>query len=227
MTIDPIALFSLLVALFVLSLALIILVIYLAKLMDQFHSYQKEQKELRNLIGQKDSQLLDEARNKAEKIVEEANNQALNIIKEANVFSTATTKKFDKELESANSGFLKLYNNSLINLISKNTEIFQNTSKDIEESVLSEINKFKEIVEQKTVESQDLVRKEIEGEYDEVKKDLVAYREKELKKVDDGIYQLLQRVTQIVLGKALPLSDQENLITESLEKAKQEGIFKQ
>jgi hypothetical protein len=52
------------------------------------------------------------------------------------------------------------------------------------------------------------------------------YKNQELQKVESGIYELLENVSKLVLGKALSLSGHEELIEKSLKEAKKEGIFK-
>ena len=77
-----------------------------------------------------------------------------------------------------------------------------------------------------TVSSEKLVQKKIDTDYLTVKKEIQNYKEIELKKIDQEIYGLLEKVSKLVLGKALTLSEHEDLIEKSLEKAKKEGVFK-
>src|SRR3989344_1660268 len=108
----------------------------------------------------------------------------------------------------------------------KNIEVFQNVSKDIEINTTEEIKNFKESMQKLTTLSQEEVKKKIDTDYEVLKKEIADYKKEELQKIDSGIYELLEKISKIVLGKALSLADHEGLIEKSLEKAKKEGVFR-
>ena len=236
MNIEPIIFFDLLIALFILSCALILVIAYISKIMKKLHLYLTEQEHLKSEIGKKNAELLDETRNRAIKIIEEANSKAIDIIKNANVFITASNSNLNtnlantassqiKTFELLTSDFTKSYLSALNDLKAKNLEIFQNISKNIEISTLSEIKKYKEVVGQETVDSEKMVKQKMEHEFSLARKEIDQYRADQIKKINDGIYSIIQRVTESVLGKAISLSQHEELIINALEKAKKEGVF--
>ena len=225
MTVTPVIFFALVTTLLVLSLTIFIFLLYLSKLTKRVYSYEKEHENLKSLAAKKNGELLDEARNKTAIIINEATNKALGIIKNANLSSHTFSESFNKGLEKATLDFVTAYGGTLKDIQSKNIELFQNISKDIETSVLSEIKQFREVLKQKTVDSQEMIRQKVEHEYSLAKKDIDSYKETQFKRVDNEIYDILQRVSHLVLGKTIALEDHEQLITEALEKAKQEGVF--
>ena len=211
-------------AIFILSVALVGVAFY------SIHSINK----LRSSGSSSD--LLDSARQKAVKMIDDANNKAIDIINKANLSSDITSDNFNqeikriaslqiKEFEKTTSDFMKLYTHVLQDLKSKNIEVFQNISKDIEVNTMGEIKNFTQSMEELTVSLQKLVRKKIDTDYTQAKKEIKDYKEEELKKVDRQIYELLEKVSRLVLGKALSLSEHEALIEKSIEKAKKEGMF--
>ena len=225
MNIAPIIFYDMILAIFILSVALVGVAFY------SIHSINK----LRSSGSSSD--LLDSARQKAVKMIDDANNKAIDIINKANLSSDITSDNFNqeikritslqiKEFEKATSDFLKLYTQVLQDLKSKNIEVFQNVSKNIEINTAEEIKNFTSSMEELTVSLQKLVKKKIDSDYIEAKKEIKNYKEEELKKVNQGIYELLEKVSRLVLGKALSLSEHEALIEKSLEEAKKEGIFK-
>ena len=224
MTITPIIFFGMVATIFILSIALVAVVFYFSKVIKKQHD--------KNDMGD-----LSETHQKAAKIIDEANNRALDIINKTNLSTDIASDNFNqevkriaslqiKEFEKATSDFLKLYTQVLQDLKSKNIEVFQNVSKDIEVNTIGEIKNFIESMEALTVSSEKLVKKKIDTDYLTIKKEIENYREEELKKIDQEIYRLLEKVSKLVLGKALSLSEHEDLIEKSLEKAKKEGVFK-
>ncbi len=226
MNIDPIIFFDLVITIFALSLVLIVVTIAFAKLLNKSNEYHSELDKLK-----------EENRNQAVKIIDDANNKALDIVQKANLFVNASQDEFNSHLknitenqlqsfEKATSDFIKMYGKVLIDLKSKNIEVFQNISKNIETNTLEEIRKFKQTIEQETISSEQELKKKVDADYLMAKNDVNKYKEEKLKEVDEKIYEILEKVSKEVIGKAINISEQGELITESLESAKKEGVFK-
>lgn len=222
MNIEPIIFFDMAATILALAIALIAVLFYFGKII-------KKQR-FNHEPGLSDTRL------KAAKITDEANNKAIDIINKANLSENIASENFNrevkriaslqiKEFEKATSDFMKLYTQVLQDLKSKNIELFQNISKDIEVNTIEEIKNFKESMEKLTVSSEKLVKKKIDTDYEDVEKEIQSYKEEKLQKIDQDIYKLLEKVSSLVLGKAISLSEHEDLIEKALEKAKKEGVF--
>ncbi|MBI4096088.1 MAG: hypothetical protein HY425_00020 [Candidatus Levybacteria bacterium] len=216
MNIEPLIFFDMIATILILIVMLIGIL---------FYSFQKTKK-LRG-TDQADA---------AAKIIDDAKNKALDIVTKASMSADAVSENFNeqaaktasgqiKQLEKTTAEFTKLYAKVLHDLQLKNIEVLQNVSKDIQASALEEIGSFRNSVEKLTVASEALVKRKIDYDYETVKKEVKSYKENELKKIDNGIYTLLEETSRLVLGKALNLSEHEGLIIKSLEKAKKEGAF--
>jgi hypothetical protein len=224
MNIEPIIFFDMIATILILALCLITVVIYLSRTTKSLHA-------------QKDADISDQTRAKAVKIIDDANNKALDIVSKVTLSTDAASENFKenlsrtsstqiKEFEKATSDFTVLYSQILQDLKTKNIEVFQNASKDIEINTMEEIKNFKESMQKLTSSSQKEVKKKIDTDYETSRKEIEDYKKEELRKIDSGIYELLEKITKEVLGKALSLSEHEDLIEKSLEKAKKEGVFK-
>ena len=234
MNIEPIIFFDMVIAIFILSVALVGVVFYFSHIIKNLNQKQGGI----DIALKKNADLLDETRERAVRMIDEANSRAMDIVSKANLSTDIAKSNFNeqitrisslqiKEFEKATSDFIKLYGRVLQDLKSKNIELFQNISKDIEVHTMEEIKNFKDSMGKLTVSSENLVKKKIDADYRASKKEIENYKEGELKKVDDEIYKLLERVSNLVLGKSLSLSEHEDLIQKSLEKAKKEGAFNQ
>ena len=233
MIIEPIIFFGLAATILILALCLITVVFYLSRIIKAQHGNLNVKDE----AFQKNINLLDEAGIKAIKTIDDANNRALDIVNKVTLSTDVSSKNFEedlsrissaqiKEFEKATSDFTALYSQILQDLKTKNIEVFQNVSKDIEINTTEEIKNFKESMQKLTTLSQEEVKKKIDTDYEVLKKEIADYKKEELQKIDSGIYELLEKISKIVLGKALSLADHEGLIEKSLEKAKKEGVFK-
>jgi hypothetical protein len=233
MNITPIIFFDMVAAILILALALIVIVLYLFKMTKTLHASLN----LKNEAFQKNADLLEEVRTKAIAIIDEANNQALDIVNKVTLSTDSTSDKFKenlahisaaqiKEFEKTTSDFIKTYGQILQDLKTKNVEVFQKVSKDIEINTEEEIGSFKESMQKLTTLSQNEVRKKIDTEYKDLMKEIETYKKTELQKVDSSIYGFLEKMSKLVLGKVLNLSEHEDLIEKSLEQATKEGVFK-
>jgi len=233
MTITPIIFFDMAISILVLALALVAAVFYLSKITKTLHANL----DLGDEAFQKNANLLNEARIKAIKIIDDANNQALDIISKITLSTDVTSETFKEDLshasstqikkfEKATADFTALYSQVLQDLKTKNIEVFQNVSKDIEINTMEEIKNFKESMQKLTTLSQKEVGRKIDTDYETAREEIENYRKDELRKIDSGIYELLEKISKLVLGKALSLSEHEDLIEKSLEKAKKEGALK-
>lgn len=230
MNIEPIILFDMLAAVIILSFGLVGAIFYFA------HHTKKYQFHTQDNALNDNSTLLEETRIKAVKIIDEANSRALDIVNKVNLSTDQASDKFNQEIvrvateqikgfEKATSDFSKLYSEILQDLKSKNIEVFQNVSKDIETNTTGEIKDFKESMEKLTILSQETVRKKIDTDYENIGKEIENHKKEELKKIDENLYKALEKISKMVFGKAINLSDHEDLVQKSLDTAKKEGIF--
>lgn len=220
-------------AILILAIGLVVIVFYLSRVTKTLHANLN----MKDEASQKNAELLDTVRIKAVKIIDDANSQAVDIISKVTLSTDVASENFKedlsrtssaqiKEFEKATSDFTRIYSQILQDLKTKNIEVFQNVSKDIEVNTMEEIRNFKESMQKLTSLSQKEVKKKIDIDYEVSKKEIENYKKEELQKIDSKIYELLEKMSKLVLGKALSLSEHEDLIEKSLEKAKKEGTFK-
>lgn len=225
MNIEPIIFFDMIAAISILFVILIGVALYFSHRAKKLHEKVH-------------ATLINDARQKAAKIIDEANSKAFDIVAKANLSIDVSSAKFNeqalitasqqvKEFKKTTAEFTSAYSQILQDLKLKNIEVFQNVSNDIEKGASEEIKSFRESVEKLTISSEDLVKKKIDSDYEIVKKEISTYKEAELKKIKDSVYELLEKISKITLGKALNLSDHEDLIIKSVEKAINEGVFKE
>ena len=233
MNIEPIIFFDMLITIFILSVSLVSVIVYCS------HNIKKGQFNLnaKDEASKKSIDIIDEARQKAVKIIDEANSRALDVVNKANLETDSASDTFNREIlrvssdqikqfEKATSDFTKLYSQVLQDLKSKHIEVFQDVSKDIETSANEEIKNFKDSMDKLTASSQKEVGKKIETEYQALMKEIEDYKKESIGKIDNDIYKILEKISKLVFGKALNLSEHEELVEEALIKANKEGMFK-
>ncbi len=162
--------------------------------------------------------IVDSAFSKERKILGDAINEADKIIANAD-YITSTTKEtvnktlqdvaLDVEIEAVSDAkiFIDSYKDSLKDIVAQSLSEFEKITKELESDLRTQTQEFRDTL--------------LPG----LQKELDEYKQMRMKETDKIVIQVVQKVAQEVLNKTLTISDQETLLTESLEKAKKEGIF--
>ena len=194
------------------SISLIILITSYVKVIKKYNLLIREQQRPKLHDHKKEIEILENAREKAAKIIGNQVNDKLKTVSLNEI----------RDFEKAANDLLAIYKQELEDLKSSTIKIASNITKDIESNTISELKDFKEILKKETYASQKIVEEKIEEKYSEMKKELEAYRQERLKKIEDEIYNIIQNISMLVLGRSLSVRDHEEMILEALEKAKKE-----
>lgn len=126
------------------------------------------------------------------------------------------------------------------NNVSKDSEIFQNTIKDITESYKQELKKFHHVQKReysklftsaKSLIDQDLsnLRQELarisDEERSKVQEEIGFYKNDLRKELDNKIFSIVSDVARQTVGESIDVSKHEELVLQSLNKAKNERFF--
>lgn len=209
--------------------ALLFIVLAYFKLLKRYNSLEIEEEELKkkNLESlqkaQKDYvQIIQDARLKAQKLIRSA-------VKENNSSDLALDRalkdleaKQEEIIQKASQDLLEKYKEKLSKTNEKNIQILTNISKDIEEYTENELTDYKKTIEEETTDSQKIVGEKIEEKYTKLEEELKDYKQKQLEKINAEIGSILKDVAMDVLGKSLDVNEQEELVTQALERAKNE-----
>ena len=217
--------FPLIISLITTSAALLMLAVSHLKMLKKHNFLLKEKEHLKLQQHKKEVEILEEARQKAVKIIADAHfahDNAQNEFQEQ--LKTLSLNKI-KDFEKASIDLFRVYKQELEDLKLNTVKIVNNITKDIENNTIQELKDFKEIIKKETYASQKIVEQKIEQQYAETEQEIEAYKEDRIKKVEDEIYNILQNVAKVVLGKAISLQDHEQLVIDALNKAKTEKVY--
>lgn len=225
MIIEPVLFFVLLTGTIALSIALIILIASYTTMVKNHNLLLKETQHLKTHDHKKEIEILEGARQKAAKILADAHFVDNNTTKEFQDQLKTVSLNEVKDFEKVAVVLLEAYKKELQALKTNTINIANNITKDIENNTIEELKDFKEILKKETYASQKIVEEKIEEEYAQTEKEIEAYKALRIKKVEDEIYNILQNVSTLVLGKAISLEDHEQLVIDALNKAKEERVL--
>lgn len=163
-------------------------------------------------------QVVDSTLSKERKIIDDATKQASAILSNTKYVSDASKTTVDQALQR------------MISAIQQDTAQSSN-------EILTKYKNYLQQTSGKSLENLNLVTKEFEtdlqkqlGEFKktllpQLQKELEVYKTKRFQQADKVIEKVIQEVSQIVFSKSISLEDHKNLILESLERARKEGVF--
>src|SRR5256885_315391 len=163
-------------------------------------------------------QIVDTGLTKERKILEDATNEADQIISDAQYITQESKTSVDQALkkmavtiqgEAADTaqGFTSSYQASLKQLSGQS------------------LNEFQEVAQQLEADLQKQIKELHNTLLPNLEKEVEDYKQARLQHVEQITTRIIQKVSQEVFNKSLSVEDHRNLLIESLEKAKKEGIF--
>ena len=93
----------------------------------------------------------------------------------------------------------------------------------LDEEMIEEVEEFKDVLEKETLGSEELVRQKVNEKYQKIEQELEEYKRIQFEKLDESIYRVLAKITKEIVGEAVSLEGQQELVMRVLEEAKKEG----
>lgn len=199
-----------------------LIVVLSAILMGVIISYFISLKKLSKL-EKKETEIINAAQEQAAKIISQANQihdssgqslhnalSSLEKIEETQLtnISHATVEEFGKKMEELN------FNN---------IRELTNISQEIKNAISFHFDELKRLMAQQTVDARKEADEKIKGEYDALEKNLAAYKQQQLDKINRNIYQILLNVSKSVFGTRLDIKEHEQMIIDALAQAEQQA----
>ncbi len=226
-------------------LLILLLVLFLYCLIGMILLYRKKVR---------DGQIFEKAKERGYQIIQTAVKKAQDILASAEVESIKVTseskffqQKLEKQIESvlsedigkAEGEFMqymsamrtnldKVGNDfiSYLNYLKKEADLAKNQSQEtIRQDIGQIFVKFEEDLSSYLVTTQQQSFKSIELELKSARQLIEAYKQQQLKVIDENIIAMLEETLSLVVAKKLSLKDQIDLVYEALEKAKAEKFI--
>lgn len=182
------------------------------------------------------TKILNEARMSSLGILRNAHKKALNTLENSSIFNKSLRREVEESverlvhkhlssIEDLSKEMEEIYRKTAQTQKERNISTLQDATETMQKEILEGVSDFKETLRQETIETQEMVRAEIKQEYDKLKKELDDYRTDELKKIDEDMMKIVTIAAQKIIGKSLDTDTREDLVIQSLEQAKKEGVF--
>jgi hypothetical protein len=161
----------------------------------------------------------------AAEIVKRANLKALQILENSNIFSRNLRKDMESSIDHLSNTLLDTYKQAVEEEKQRNIEKIADISEEVRDELVEHVGEFKSALEQETIKTQELIKEKTDTAYQDVMKQLDEYKASEFRKIDEKIYEILVTAVKKSVGKTINTQAHAEIILESLDEAKKEGVF--
>lgn len=229
-----ILLFSLLTNL--VALIVIILVYQSEKTLDKFRPYLKDIEELKAETAKEERKFLREAIISSREILEDASGEVKKILKLSRKMKKEVEEKVTAAIDETLAKTLSTFQNSSNYIISEYQNRLAELSKSqadritvivdkVEKEAINQIHNLMDVAENQVLEIRKQTQAVVEEERTKVKEELEAYKKEKVRQFNERIYQIIKETAKVTIGKALNMSEHQDLVLTSLEKVKKGDLF--
>ena len=181
-------------------------------------------------------EMITHAQEEANRILEESATTSANIIQTTQQTNEHITENLDRILQSIAQQHIEVLKSDSEKFKSEfekqlktvNEQFGQNAislTQTTETAIAQNMQKFTESLVTKATQSEEMIDKKTQELLAQVELDLGEYKKARMEKLDQKIEQLVEKTYQQVLRRSIPDALHKELILESLEKAKTEGVL--
>jgi hypothetical protein len=181
-------------------------------------------------------ELEEKAQKDYQAILEMANKRAEEIIFQAtqikndtdNIFNSAFQALLENEKQALEKSATTLSNRHLEEIAKLNSEsiaLITKIYKDFELTTKADLERYKTAISQQTFEAEKIAAQRMKDEYIKLEKEIIDRRTQKLQELDTNIYRVLTILSKDIIGKVLDFSEHEDLVVQSLDRAKKEGVI--
>lgn len=180
--------------------------------------------------------ILDKAHQKEKLMIEEAIDKSTEVLKQTDFFTDrmkdkvnhdlhGAIEKFSHELDKKLDQLSVEYDKTFESLRSEYTQAVKETIERIHTLGDGELAQIQEALNSKSLTMQDYLQKKVDQEFANAQQEVENFKQYRLKQIETSLDELVLQIAQRVLGESISMRDHEQLVIDSLEKAKKEGLL--
>ncbi len=195
--------------------------IILAFTLYYFLGLRRREKKLEQTETKEDTgyhQIVDDALTKERKILEDATAEANKIVTGAQYVQQTSKEEIDRAL----SELVKQIQKESVDMATRFMNDYSASLRQISNTSLAD---FKQASEGLKADLQQQIQSFRQSLLPDLQKELEAYKQTRMKETEELVKKIVEKASQDLFNKSLSLTDHQKLLTDSLEKAKAEGVF--
>jgi F0F1-type ATP synthase membrane subunit b/b' len=169
--------------------------------------------------------ILEQATQQAQGILKHALNKAEELVDKTDVFHENLEHKLTNTLKEKSTDVAKTFDTTAQDLKKEYLDEINTTFKTLEKEGKKNMEEFQLLLKQQGLSHKSFFDEKLEEEFEAAKAEIDGYKKKKMAEIEKLMNASVDKLAKQVLGKAIPAADQERLVLEALEKAKNEGMF--
>lgn len=169
-------------------------------------------------LHDKSEHLIQHARETAQNILEDAMNRSSTMIKQTDSFQQEIQQESRSTFLEASYEYSRKFENELKDMIVNYKKLF-------EESEKSTMAATAQVLEEQKVLSAQMLKQHVEDQMKAIDAEMAQHKELEKQRIAERANVAVASIVKSVVGSSFTAADHEELIKNSLEQAKQEGLF--
>jgi F0F1-type ATP synthase membrane subunit b/b' len=208
---------------------LVVFIRLLRKKVQNIQDHKAATKEYDTILRQayaKSRQLLESTSTASQEMLNTSKNTNENLTQDVDRIMQKIAQQHIQTVNQSREAFENSYNQYMQTLQQQLFNQSEQALQKAETTVTQTIETFSQSLLGKTLGAQELVDAKVQALVGQAEKDINDYKKRQMEKVDAQIADLVQRTYEEVFKRSIPENLQQELIFESLEKAKKEGMFR-
>lgn len=230
----PFLYFLSLILVFVFLFFSLILIIFSLFFKSSTRKLHKENQLVKEEAYQKAMAILEEAQKKSLEIIGNADDHAKYAVDQINNFSASAKSMLEEEvkslsikelneLQAVSTQVIDKYKQDLEKEAFSALKVLDSVAQNVESTLNSQVSSFEETLRKETVDSEKNVAIKLNEQYAKIDKEIEEYRNTKVKKIDESIYLIMNKIIKEALGRSLHAEDQHDMILNLLSQARKEG----
>ena len=208
-----------------LGLLLIALVVLYVRLIIKHNSLREEKSQIESNAKAHADEIIAKANNEASEIIKTAHSEATRKVLEAGKIGAEVQQKVLADMEKVAKDYAANYQKILEQAKSESLSLISSMSGDVKQAASQEIEMMRKALQEEVAKTQEATKTAISGAYAKIEKEIEAYKQARITKINESVFEILQQVALRVIGKSLTQSDHGELVIKSLEEAKKENVL--
>lgn len=217
---DATLLIGLLLLAFLLSFALIALLLLYSRVYGRVEKMDRLQADILKQKQEFDAKASEMASAQANELIKEASVKAQAIIRQAETMSSEVRRRLDTQLEQLPKAQQDIYRDVFKQVGEEAIQVLHQVADEMKVYADREVKAFGAALQERTAATQEEAKKAIEQSYQRMESEILAYKQKRLNLIDQSIHQVIREVTEEVLGKAIHTEQHQEIVIKALEDAK-------
>ena len=136
-----------------------------------------------------------------------------------------TTKDITEEYKKYLASIAEQQAGTLNSTVQRQMNTLSQITASVGESAKEQIQSLNGLIEKELSNVREQIGASVKEEVEQVRGEMKQYKEEKVKEIDKQIYQLVSEIAKESIGRALNTSEQQEIVLNSLEKAKAEKVF--